>query len=117
MDAEARQKYTDLSAKDKARYQNEKAAYKGKTMAKKEKDPNAPKRPLSAYLYYASERRPNLKKEDPTLSFIDATKQIALEWKIMTPVAREKWTKLAAADNDRYTYLTNKTKTTQTTLI
>lgn len=123
MDAEARQKYTDLSAKDKARYQNEKAAYKGKTMAKKEKDPNAPKRPLSAYLYYASERRPNLKKEDPTLSFIDATKQIALEWKIMTPVAREKWTKLAAADNDRYThekaaYLVNKTtQTPQTTKI
>ncbi len=27
----------------------------------KEKDPNAPKRALSAYLFYASERRPELK--------------------------------------------------------
>jgi len=122
MDTEARKKYTDLAAKDKARYKKEKDTYKGK----KEKDPNAPRRPLSEYLYYANERRPSLKKEDPTLSFIDATKRIAAEWKIMTPLAREKWTKLAAADNDRYThekanYIVNKIQPTHnsqsTTLI
>ncbi len=45
------------------------------------KDPNAPKRAISAYLYFASERRPELKKENPDMSFGDLTKTIAGEWK------------------------------------
>ena len=34
---------------------------------KKEKDPNAPKRPMSAYFLFLNERRETLKKERPEL--------------------------------------------------
>lgn len=44
---------------------------------------NDPMKPLSAYLYYASERRPVLKKEDPDLDFGRCTDQIAAEWRQM----------------------------------
>ncbi len=70
---------------------------------KKVKDTNAPKRALSAYLFYAAERRPELKKEDPTLPFGDLTQQIAAEWKQMIKEDKiEKYKQLSIADHLRY---------------
>ena len=36
---------------------------------KKKKDPNAPKRGLSAYLFFANEQRDNVREENPGISF------------------------------------------------
>ncbi len=60
-------------------------------------DPNAPKRAISAYLYFASERRPDLKKENPDLSFGDLTKNIAAEWKELSEKDKKKYNDLAKA--------------------
>jgi hypothetical protein len=34
-----------------------------------EKDPNAPKRGLSAYMFFANEQRENVREENPGISF------------------------------------------------
>jgi structure-specific recognition protein 1 len=75
-------KYTAKSDKDKARYAEEMEDYsapedsdneggatkaKGKTKAKK--DPNAPKRPMSAYFYFMNKSRDRIKEENPDVTF------------------------------------------------
>ena len=44
---------------------------KGRKGEGKRKDPNAPRRPKSAYLFFAAERRPELKKESPDINFTE----------------------------------------------
>lgn len=36
---------------------------------KSDKDPNAPKRGLSAYMFFANEQRENVREENPGISF------------------------------------------------
>ncbi|RAL65078.1 hypothetical protein DID88_001185 [Monilinia fructigena] len=45
-----------------------KRATKART-EKKKKDPNAPKRGLSAYMFFANEQRDNVREENPGISF------------------------------------------------
>ena len=74
LDAKKRKKYDDLAAKDKERYEHDKAsapttAKTSKAIAKKaaEADNGGIKRPLSAYFLFQEERRETIKKENPTL--------------------------------------------------
>jgi hypothetical protein len=48
------------------------------------RDPNAPKRNKSAYLWFANERRSELQKENPDLSFVEITKMCSSLWKGMS---------------------------------
>ncbi len=72
----------------------------GKPKAKK--DPAAPKRPQSGYMAYGAKRRPELKKEEPNLSFGDTTKKIAAEWNSMSEGDKAPFQATAAADKERY---------------
>jgi hypothetical protein len=68
---------------DKERYKTEMANYTPpagskstkssgtKKAAKKKKDPNAPKRNMSSFMFFSNEIRPKLKEEQPDLSFGD----------------------------------------------
>ncbi len=57
--------------------------------AKKAKDPNAPKRPMNAYLFYGQERRPAIKEEQPGLKLGEVTQVIAAEWGEMTDAEKK----------------------------
>lgn len=48
---------------------------------KKEKDPNAPKRPASAYIIFQNEMRPRLREAYPELAYKDLLTKISEEWK------------------------------------
>ena len=50
---------------------------------KKKKDPNAPKRPRSAFLYYSGKQRPNVKKENPSATFADVARILGEQWKAL----------------------------------
>ena len=63
---------------------------------------DAPRRSISAYMYYAAERRPELKRDQPNLGFGDLTKTIAVEWKSLSPKNQGKWLAMAMRDNKRY---------------
>jgi hypothetical protein len=73
-----------------------------KKKAAVKKDPNAPKRPASGYMFYGQKRRPELKKSDPKLGFGDLTKQIAGEWNALSDQEKKPFLKLALKDKARY---------------
>jgi high mobility group protein B1 len=61
-----------------------------------------PKHPVSAYLFYAADRRPELKKENPNLSFGELTRTIAKEWEKSSHAIREPYIQKAQKDKERY---------------
>lgn len=56
---------------------------------KKPKDPNAPKRPASSYIYFQNEIRNQLKQEFPTISQPELLARISKRWGELTPVQKE----------------------------
>ncbi|CAO2637221.1 High mobility group protein B1 [Lemmus lemmus] len=78
MSAKEKGKFEDMAKADKARYEREMKTYippKGETK-KKFKDPNASKRPPSAFFLFCSEYRPQIKGEHPGLSIGDVAKKL-----------------------------------------
>ena len=44
------------------------------------RDPNAPKRPCSAYIYYSAVVRPKMREEKPEMGMSERSKYIGKEW-------------------------------------
>lgn len=83
MSAEEREIYDQMARDDKARYELEKANYQGPTgsSTRKQKDPNAPKRPMSAYLAFANGKRAEVKAQNPESSNGEISKLLSQMWK------------------------------------
>ncbi|KAJ1724369.1 High mobility group [Coemansia erecta] len=73
-----------------------------RTRKKSKKDPDAPKHPMSAFLYYLTSERPRLAEHLGDMSIGQQTKIIAKQWKTLTESDRAPWEKLAKHDKDRY---------------
>jgi hypothetical protein len=74
------------AAEDKERYEAEMAEYDPDYSAKrkrpsKEKDPNAPKRPMTAFFLFSIERRKQLKIENPDLKGPKVASELGALWK------------------------------------
>lgn len=59
--------------------------------AKKEKDPSAPKKPLTSFFVFLKYRRPEIKQANPNFSVTEITKLLGAEWKKMTPEMRARY--------------------------
>ncbi|KAK6203519.1 uncharacterized protein RJT21DRAFT_82335 [Scheffersomyces amazonensis] len=70
--------------------------------SRKKKDPNAPKRSLSAYMFFANENRDIVRAENPGISFGQVGKLLGEKWKALT--ADEKTPYENKADNDKKRY-------------
>lgn len=88
MSPEEKAKFEEMAKIDKLRYDQEMKSYvppagakKGK---KKKKDPNAPKRPPSAFLIFTSEHREKIKEHNPGISNPDIAKKFGEMWKKMS---------------------------------
>jgi hypothetical protein len=66
--------------------------------AAKEKDPNAPKRPQSAYFFFCGKARPALKKQQPELGFADLARELGRQWGEMDDSQKAPYTAQADAD-------------------
>jgi len=79
-------------------------AKKRKSTGKKKpaKDPNRPKRNMSAYFLYSNANRSRIQSENPEAKFGDIAKLISAEFKTLTDKERRKWDKKAAKDKERY---------------
>ncbi|KAL2199739.1 high mobility group box domain-containing protein [Corynascus similis CBS 632.67] len=66
------------------------------------KDPNAPKRGLSAYMFFANEQRENVREENPGVSFGQVGKILGERWKALSEKQRAPYEAKAAADKKRY---------------
>jgi hypothetical protein len=87
LDEDAKEPFKQQSERDKERFRQEMESYvpnpefdSGKKRRKK-KDPNAPKKPLSAYFLYADTRRAAIREANPELKVSEIAKQIGAEWK------------------------------------
>lgn len=82
-----------MARKDKARYEMEKSMYTGpwKVPAKKrsQKDPNAPKRPMSAFLSFSNSKRSYVKEKYPNVGNAEISRILAQMWKDATPEERK----------------------------
>ncbi|ELR25348.1 HMG (high mobility group) box domain containing protein [Acanthamoeba castellanii str. Neff] len=108
-----KRKYNELAAKDKIRYQKEAAQYKEDhpessdeeerpAKKRKKKDPNAPKKPCSAFFHFSKKMRPRIKDENPDASFGQLGKIIGEQWSKLGADERKEFETLAAADKERY---------------
>lgn len=71
---------------------------------KKTKDPNAPKRPITSFIYYNKHKIDEFKKKNPGKK-IDVTsigKQSGQEWKNLKDEEKDKYLKMAVKDKKRY---------------
>jgi hypothetical protein len=113
-------KFQKMAQEDKDRYESEKEIYvpsadflleasnvnvKGKQ--RRRKDPNAPKRSKSAYLFFCNDFRDRVTKENPDFKATETTSELGSRWNTLkadSSRANElsKYHKMAAEDKIRY---------------
>jgi len=102
-----KKRFGEMADKDKARYDKEMSTYVppadigGKTKRKK-KDPNAPKRPLSAFFLFCADERPAVKAAHPEYSVGDVAKEMGERWAKVDATAKSKYEASAAVEKTRY---------------
>jgi len=72
------------------------------TKVKRKKDPNAPKRGLSAYMFFANAQRDKVREENPGIKFGEVGKLLGEKWKELTDKEKKPYEAQAAADKERY---------------
>ncbi|GAA5891480.1 hypothetical protein JCM8208_007297 [Rhodotorula glutinis] len=75
---------------------------KATAAAKPKKDPNAPKRPLSAYMHFSQDKRSEVKEENPDVTFGEIGKLLGAKWKEATDDEKKPYQAKAEADKERY---------------
>ncbi|RWR73504.1 Structure-specific recognition protein [Cinnamomum micranthum f. kanehirae] len=73
-----------------------------KRKQKKKKDPNAPKRAMSGFMFFSQAERENVKKGSPGLSFTDIGRALGERWKKMSAEEKEPYEAMGRADQKRY---------------
>jgi len=115
LDEKEKEQYNRMAAEDKLRFQRETAKWReehpneaeesGKRKSKKskkEKDPLAPKKALSAYFMFIKAQRPKEKLNNPTLSFAELGKLMGEKWTAMSDDQKKPYVEQALADKERY---------------
>jgi hypothetical protein len=82
---EKREVWDEKARVDKERYETEKATYTGpwkvSITKRNQKDPTAPKRPMSAFLSYSNSKRSGVRVKHPTLNNTEISRILATMWK------------------------------------
>jgi hypothetical protein len=79
-----------------------KAAPKAKAAGKPKKDPNAPKKPCGAYMFFCKDKRNSLKAAKPSLTTPELGKELGALWGKLSDGDKVKYQKQAEADKVRY---------------
>ena len=70
--------------------------------ASKQKDPHAPKRPLSAFFIFSQDERPKVKLDNNALSVADVAKVIGEKWRGAPDDLKRRYEKAAKEAKERY---------------
>lgn len=103
--------FTDLTEQDRVRYEREMKDYRsmggdaGGKRKKKKKDPNAPKRPQSAFFLFCADFRAPLKAENPSFSVGEIAKALGKKWSETKPDVKRKYTKQGEVEKEKYNKL------------
>ena len=104
--SEKEKAYWDEEARnDKVRFVQEKAAYKGtwnipKRRAKKH--PEAPKRPMSAFLKFSKTRRKTVREENPDVSNTDVSRLLGEIWRNATDAEKAPYVEAEVIERNKY---------------
>eukprot|EP00063_Salmo_salar_P037521 XP_014012356.1 PREDICTED: high mobility group protein B2-like [Salmo salar] len=101
-----KRRFEDMAKNDKVRYERDMRGYvPPKGMAKsgrKKKDPNAPKRPPSAFFVFSAEFRPTVKQEFPGCSIGECAKKLGIMWGQQTPTQKQPFEEKALRLREKY---------------
>ena len=103
-----KKRFAEMAEKDKQRYDHEMASYTppigevGGGRKRQKKDPNAPKRPLSAFFLFCHDERPAVKEAHPTYSVGDVAKDLGEKWNKIAPEVKQKYEAKAQIEKGRY---------------
>lgn len=86
-----RSKWQEMARLDRARYEREKAAYKGPWKVPDIKDPNKPKKPVSAFLAFANKRRKAIADANPSLTGTQISSLLSQLWKACPPAIQQSY--------------------------
>jgi len=107
MTEKEKKRFSEMAEKDKQRYDKEMSTYtppvgEGRGGKRKKKDPNAPKRPLSAFFLFCHDERPAVKAVFPNYSVGEAAKELGERWNKVSAEVKAKYEAKAAQDKQRY---------------
>lgn len=99
--------WEEKSRLDKDRYEAEKARFKIQRPSKQGgkrilKDPDAPKRPMSAFLAFSNQRRAELKRKNPQATNADLSKMLSKQWKELGAETKNKYVEEEARLRKKY---------------
>jgi hypothetical protein len=69
---------------------------------RKVKDPNAPKRARNGYMFYNTDHRARVTKDNPTITGKEIVKLLAKEWKQLSDKEKQPYLDKAQKDSKRY---------------
>jgi len=99
LDPGLKQSYEQRYQEARKLYDAEMSHYKP---AKKKKDPNAPKQPLSAYFIFSTEERLKVKETNPSYSICDIAKELGRRWAEMDPSLKQRYQARAEEERQKY---------------
>ena len=73
-----------------------------KKVKKKDKDPNEPKRPTTAFFFFTADIRQEVKEANPDLKVSDLAKIHGEKWRNLSDEGRQKYLEMNVADKERY---------------
>ncbi|XP_047003285.1 high mobility group-T protein-like [Schistocerca americana] len=104
-----KKRFHEMAEKDKERYDAEMETYtppKGEKAhgrkRKHAKDPNAPKRALSAFFWFCHDERSKVKAQNPEFGVGDIAKELGRRWSEVDPELKAKYEAMAKKDKARY---------------
>ncbi|KAJ1525784.1 hypothetical protein ONE63_008988 [Megalurothrips usitatus] len=103
-----KRRFHEMAEKDKKRYDTEMQDYvppvgdkRGKKR-KQIKDPNAPKRSLSAFFWFCNDERGKVKAANPEMTVGEIAKELGRRWSDISPELKSKYEQMAEKDKARY---------------
>ena len=66
------------------------------------KDPNAPKRSLSAFMFFSNHEAPQVRRENPNFNLGEVAKKLGSMWSEASVEVKQKYNDMANADKERY---------------
>jgi len=107
MNDKEKKTFNDMTEMDRIRYEREMKEYvsrggKPTKRTKKKKDPNAPKRPQSAFFLFCADHRGPLRQTNPSLSVGDIAKQLGKKWAECSTETRKKYSDQSDIEKAKY---------------
>ena len=86
-----RSHWIEIAQRDRERFEQEKAAYNGPWKIPDVKDPDAPKKPMSAFLAFGNERRRAVAEANPTLNNTEISHVLSRLWRECPPDIKQQY--------------------------